>query len=60
MLSSFQSHPTHRENSLKKQPLLHRYVPSAAKHDLRTPQPTRQVRLSVGEGVFAQPFPLMA
>lgn len=57
MLSSFPSYPTHRENPLKKQPLLHRSVPCVPKHDLRTPQPPRQVLLYVGEGVFAQLSP---
>ena len=57
MLSSFQPYPTHRESSLKKQALLHRFVPSVPKHDLRTPQPPRQVRLYVGDGVFAQLYP---
>ncbi|TSK05876.1 MAG: hypothetical protein FPO08_13680 [Geobacter sp.] len=59
MLSSFQSYPTHRENSLKQQQMLHRSVPSVPKHDSRVPQPPRQVRLYVGEGIFAQPSPPM-
>lgn len=59
VLSSFQSYPTHRENSLKKQSLLHRSVPSVPTHDLRTPHPPRQVLLYVGEGVFAEPSPPM-